>query len=485
MLLVWGCVTCAMGQVRQSASFEIPLSENENTFSDVSSLEENGLILYRSVTTKETHKPGVEIIRLDTALQVIWRGVIPLENPRIIFLVTHRANEFHILLQDPQNPFRNFEILTFFFNTSQYAIHKINNLIPFIPKQFAVTEKAAFLGGVYNYRPLVLYVDFATAHSKVLPGFLNQPGEINQLRVYEDGAVDVVIVSDNIERRMCLWIRNYTAEGELIKTTQLDPGEGKHFIFGQSIKTGQDEQVVAGVYGRHREFSRGIFVARINISGEYEVNYYNFGDLQNFFSYMKAKREQRVKERIQRRKIRGKKLRFNYRFLVQGLLPYKDNYLLIGEAFYPTYTSSYTNTYRSNMVFDGYRFTHAAVICFTKNGKLLWDNSFEINDAKSFTLRPFVRVHTAENHLTLLYAFQNAIRSKIIANDRVVEGKSVEELGTTSSTEMVKKDEHDWNILEYWYGENFYTYGTRHLQSKTNRYQFARKVFFMTKVVYR
>ncbi len=49
-----------------------------------------------------------------------------------------------------------------------------------------------------------------------------------------------------------------------------------------------------------------MFVANVDAQGGYAIKYYNYGDLERFFNYMKARREKRVKERIERRKIRGK-----------------------------------------------------------------------------------------------------------------------------------------------------------------------------------
>src|SRR6185436_6217924 len=109
--------------------------------------------------------------------------------------------------------------------------------------------------------PIVLHFSFATGRAKVLPGFFNSPGELNQLKAYEDGSVDVIVSARNMEKKRSLWIRNYDAEGELIKTVILQPDENRNLIFGRSMKLPGGEQVVAGVYGRFTEYSRGIFVA--------------------------------------------------------------------------------------------------------------------------------------------------------------------------------------------------------------------------------
>jgi gamma-glutamylcyclotransferase (GGCT)/AIG2-like uncharacterized protein YtfP len=138
---------------------------------------------------------------------------------------------------------------------------------------------------------------------------------------------------------------------------------------------------------------------------------------------MKARREKRVKEKIERRRIKGKKIKFNYRVLVQELIPFGNQYILLGEAFYTHYT------YPGNVqVFDGYQYTHAVVIGFDKNGKLMWDNSFEINDVKTYALEQYVKIYPQKEGIILLYLYENTIRSKIISGSDVLEGKSLDEM---------------------------------------------------------
>jgi hypothetical protein len=340
-------------------------------------------------------------------------------------------------------------------------------MIPFNPSDFVVTSKGMLIGGYYNYRPLVLFFSFKTQRSKILPGFFNEPGELNQIKTYPNASMEIIVSAKNFEHQRCLWIRNYDEEGDLVKTTVLEPTVNRNLIFGRSVKMPGDAQVVAGVYGsRNGEYSRGIFVAEINQAGEYKINYHNFSELQNFFNYMKVRREKRVKERIERRKIKGKKTRFNYRLLVQEVVPYGDQYIMLGEAFYPHYTYTGSNAFgisqfysnplmRGDRVFDGYQYTHAIVIGFDKNGKLKWDNSFEINDVKSFELQQLVKISPDDNRIVLLYLYDNLIRSKIIKDNQVLEGKTADPVKSKFETDIVKEKDTRNSKLNYWYSEHF------------------------------
>jgi hypothetical protein len=320
------------------------------------------------------------------------------------------------------------------------------------------------------------------------------------MKVSKDGSIDIIVSTKNFEKKKCLWIRNYNEEGDLVKTTVLESKEKRNLIFGRSLKMPNNEQVVAGVYGRSPDYSRGIFVATINPIGEYVIRYYNFADLQNFFHYLKANQEKRIKRRIERRKVKGKNTKFNYRLLVHELVPYQNQFILLGEAFFPHYvyrSRQYSNQissrgfygsspYNNDYVFDGYQYTHAIVIGFDEIGKVRWDNSFEINDAKSFSLEQFVKIAPSTDHISLLYLFENLIRTKIIKGNEVLEGKSADELKIFNEEGVVTKADAKTNHLDYWYNHHLFASGVQTVRKSREKRELPfKKVFFINKISYR
>lgn len=489
ILLIFTCPVLA--QVEQLNRYELVLSDQEelNDFK-VASLEDDGLFIYRKIEIGNEDR--LHLIKVDTSLNESWQGYISIAKNLSISHIRLHNKIVYTLFKASNFITGNFQLLASSVDNGSYRIYNIENFIPFNPTEFIVTDKGAMLGGYFNYRPLVLFYDFTSGRARVLPGFFNEPGELNQIKQNKDGTVDVVVSSKNYERKKSLWIRNYGAGGDLIKTTVLEPEDNKHLIFGRSAKMPNNEQVVAGVYGgRDSEYSRGIFVAEINAAGEYKTTYYNFGDLQNFFSYMKANRERRTKERIERRKIKGKKTRFSYRFMVHEVVPYGNQYLMLGEAFYPRYTYSNSRGFgyygnqmiRSDRIFDGYQYTHAVIIGFDENGKLIWDNSFEINDVKTFELQQYVKIAPDRDRITLLYLHNNLIRSKTIQGNKVLEGKTTDPMKTRFDFDVVKERDTEKSKLDYWYPNHFYASGIQVVRNQTRESSY-RKVFFINKLKY-
>jgi hypothetical protein len=121
---------------------------------------------------------------------------------------------------------------------------------------------------------------------------------------------------------------------------------------------------------------------------------------------------------------------------------------------------------------------------FDDDANLIWDNSFEINDVKTFTLEQFVKLEVLPDRLALMYLFENHIRTKIIQDDRVLEGKTVDPIITFRDNDVVKDDRNDKNKLEYWYNNYLYAYGVQDIVSSTRDASLKRRVFFINKVYY-
>jgi len=480
-------------QINQPDRIEISLFQNDQGFEVINAFHD-GLFLLRELTIN--HSDFLDLIKIDTSFKQQWHGQLPVTKKFTLMGKRVEKDLLYLLFRFQDYTKNEFELFVVDQRNGQYFKHIIKNFIPFVPNDFQITEKAVLIGGYFNRVPVVIYYSLATQKTKVLPGLFNEQGELTQVRTYNDGTIDVLISAQNFKGQKTIWVKNYDPEGDLLTNQALDTEENKNLLFARSIKTNTDLQLIAGVYGgRNSEYSRGMFMATIDPSGTQNIRYYNFADLENFFKFMKAKREIRVKSRIERRKIKGKRTRFNYRFLVHEIVPFNNQYVLLGEAFYPKYTTiegrsggffmpgARTNYYsRDGRIFDGYYYTHAVVMGFSNNGSLLWDNSFEINDVRTFTLEQFVKLEVQEDKIALLYLFDNELRTKIIKGNKVLEGKISEPIDTKITNDVVGKDSGDVNRLDYWYTQYFYAYGIQEISNPTFG---KRRVFFINKVSYK
>jgi hypothetical protein len=477
-------------QVLQTDRFEAALIGDASPF-EVSSLQEEGLLLHKRMSTNG--KDEYAITKLDTSYQKVFQGYIPLDNSFTINQKQLYKSKFCLLLTGKSA--YDFQLIVYEHREGTYTQYSLKNYIPFTPTEFEVNDAAALIGGYYNRVPIVVHFDFATLKLKILPGLFSEMGQLDQIRVYDDNTFDVLVSARYFNREKTIWIKSYSPDGDFLNQLVLPVEGNKSLLFGRVLRTPDNLKIVAGVYGqRNSEYSKGLFVASINPFGEQQVRYYNFADLENFFSYMKTNREKRVKGRIDRRKSKGKNNRFNYRLLVHELIPYHNQFILLGEAFYPKYKNignatgffSYgtqATPYGNNLVFDGYRYTHATVLGFNEKGNLLWDNTFEINDIKTFSKEQFVKLKTTDQNLTLLYLFKNQLRTKVIDGNKVVEGKSSESIKTSYQGDIVVDDQTTLSKLEYWYKDYLYAYGVQYIVNINEKGdQVERSVFFINKL---
>jgi hypothetical protein len=448
--------------------------------------------MYLNRVIEQGRDQYLQLIKLDTAFHENWNGSLPIpDNYRIAY---RKVSHGHLYILMRYVNYSNNNLFLYVINNEDgsFIRHAIKSYIPFLQTAFEVTAKAVLIGGYFNTVPLVLHYSTETQRSKVVPGIFNEVGELNQIKVNSDNSFDVLISAKNKDKQRTIWIKSYSADGELLANRALLPANKNHLIFGRELRSVEGEQLIAGVFGnRLKEFSKGLFVT--NMKEEEELTrYYNFADMENFFKFMKAKREQRVKSRIERKKIKGKKIRMAYRFLLHELVPYQDNYILLGEAFYPKYQSTGVGSFggysigapygNGARVFAGYQYTHAVVMCFDKTGKMLWDNSFEINDVRSFELEQFVKLEVHQDKIAMMYLFENQIRTKVIKDNQVLEGKTTDPIKTLREFDLVKGNEIEQGKLEYWYNDKLYACG---VQEIVNQGYGKRKVFFINKVTFK
>ncbi len=488
----------SFGQLQQPQRLEIIMEKEEDENFEVVSADDQGIVLYREVKNKETrmeHK--YQVILVDTALNKVWEEYFYIHLKYIQIGFEYADDYFYLLFQ------RNTESLK-----ADLFVLRVN-LQTQIPETFVIERDYAVeltefevvgntlvFGGYVNNVPTVITYEFGKLQAKVLPGFFNEKSQIQHLETDDDlKLLNVLISFRTNDGRKSLSFKSFNEEGDMLKNINLQPEGENSLLFGRAISLENNANLVVGTYTRKRsDMSRGIFLARIDPSGDQIINYYNYADLKNFFSYMKAKRQKRVEERIKRRKIKGKKNKFHYHLIVHEVVPWEGKFIMVGEAFYPKYSQgsyyggyspySYSSNYGN--YFEGYKYTHAVVFGFDRRGRLIWDNSFQIEDVTSYTLDQFVHVSLSDQEMALLYMYENEIRTKVIEGNDVIEGKTFNELELSFESEIVSQSESKYGGLEKWYDGKLFAYGVRKIKDATEGSARAdTEVFFINKILYK
>lgn len=492
-------VCSSYGQVAQPNRFEVEMDIFDDPY-EVLSGEESGILLYRAMDKFKSGQELWEFVKLDTALREDWSKEYYIDLDYEYRGYDYHSGNFSLLFEINQYNTHDLMLIQLNAVTGDTTYHRIKNLVAIELHEFEMSRTAAIIGGYYNNNPVVIHYDLATKKTRVLPGVYGDKTEIVQLKV-EGDYIKILASTRTLDKKNTLALKTYDRNGEYLYNYVFEPKDETGLIFGRIANTGFDANLICGTYGHRRsDYSRGLFLARHRENEKQELEYFDFADLENFFTYMKAKRQTRISNKISRKKIKGKKAKFNYRLLVHDVLENDGNFIMIGEAFYPRYEStSYYSGYGSSWgrysgggqtvsSFAGYKYTHAVIVGFNKQGKMLWDNSFEIEDVQTFALEQYVHADAYDDKIVLLYLYNDEIRTKVISGSEVLEGKSFDNVKLSFEDDVAKAKNNNYDAiggLEKWYGHNFIAYGMQKIKNlRDSGVKLNRRVFYVNKVYY-
>ncbi|MFA4851749.1 MAG: hypothetical protein WC599_04445 [Bacteroidales bacterium] len=300
------------------------------------------------------------------------------------------------------------------------------------------------------------------------------------------------------------YLIDYSGNGDLIKKSKIKSGSNKLLRTFKYQNLGSDESIIIGTYDTEKKkgftfnpannesmglnsVSEGIYFTKMKGEDQEFIKFYPFSKMENFFNYLKSKTANKVKEKVKKAEKKGKKLNVNYNLLVHKIIEKNGQYILIGDAYYPEYrrecttitTTSSTGAVSTSTscrdIFIGYRFTHAVVAAFDKEGNKLWDNSFAIQDVLTYNLKEKVKVMFDGDNIVLTYSHDGYLKSQIIKGNEIVQSKEETKIETLNEGDKVKQN---WSSdMDFWYDNYFLSWGYQKIKNKGKR-----TVFYFNKI---
>ena len=489
--------TSVQAQLKQPSRLELELKREDDEFFVIPAGTEGVFLHQRNVKESNFSKSVYDLHMYDTTLTERWKSRLEVTGRADYRGWEYRKGKLYLLFTEPKGRSFDYHIYTIDTETSFMRGYKVQTDLQIELTEFTALEDLVIMGGYVNYRPAVFVYDLSSERFKVLPGLYMNNSELLELKVLPEQKTFTVLYSDQTpDKQQTIGSKTYDVNGELIFEYKLKPDREHYLLYGRTTSFGDDAVYIAGTYANsNSKYSRGIYVARVAVDGSQKINYYNYGELENFFSYMKDKRQKRMKEKIRKRMAEGKKVKLNYRLLVHDVVERNGTHILLAEAFYPKYVNRSMGPYFSDFrgtsssypqqYVEGYKYTHAVVVGFDEGGKLLWDNSFEINEVLSPQLDKLVHVLPKKDYTVLLYSLDGAIRTKIIQDNKVLEGKTEEKLALQYDSDELSSMYKEESTLLPWYGPYFFAYGTQRIRNSGEEgVSPSRRVFFINKIVY-
>jgi hypothetical protein len=481
ILFLWFAIS-ATAQLTQGKRIEFDRRNDVDEENLVIPLNKNGVLIMQSKVEAYHRKATFDFYKYDSTLTQIWKTTF-LPDPDYDLVKTFRNQQFMYVLFKKTTKI-DIGVLRIDVETGDKSYVEGNLLTNMDIEHFVVLQSKAFIGGKYNDRPVVVMFSFFDFTSKVLPEVHSNNLAINELDVDEHGNFLYLMIKND---RNCQFIvKKYSYEGKLIKSFTLGNRDTSP-ISGEVLNIDKEHPILMGNYADGcSPFALGFYVQQLNEDSK--IQYINFADLDNFFSFMSSKREEKIKQRIKQRKQKGKDVKLRYRLFLHDIIPSNDGWIMLAEVFYPEYKSTPNATgwnnwrnYRiGNDVYNNFRYSHAIVCGFDKSGKLVWNNSVSLKDIESSELNAKVQMTQQDDYHILAYPDEKLIRTAVIRGNEKVKNLENFDLKAISESDRIVAAER--TNLAAWYGKSFLVYGYQSV--KRNNEIMNTDVFYISKLTY-
>ena len=366
-------------------------------------------------------------------------------------------------------------------------------------RDMAVLGDNAYFNATVKGLPYIAYINWKTGEQHLAPiqvkNFSSKSTSINNFQLLEEEREILVYVSIKLTKKTKdLYVVRLDAEGEQTMDFNLTKSMEQNIVSITGSKTDEEEYVFTGTYGiKTSTSSEGIFFCTVRDNEIDQINFYLYTELEDFLDYLPAKKIAKIEKKKSKAEKRGKEYKLNYLIATHKIIKNEEGYMLLGEAYYPTYRQeAYTTTvngqtttsYRT--VFDGFQYTHAFLASFSFEGELQWDRTFKMwQTYKPYYVKKFISVAEQEDEdlIKLVYTSYNRIVSKTFdLEGNVEEEMESEPIQTKYGDDEVKRS---FSNMDYWYDNYFIAYGMQRIKNKSKKGgKRKRTIFFISKIQY-
>ena len=437
---------------------------------------------------------------LDLKLNLLSENEINLD--RSYRIKDHFSIEDNIFILYKKDYSNDKEYKIIIINSSDNSIKEYQIHTPFSIKvtQIKYISGNIILSGKSNQnRSIVVLYDTISNQLKILSGFYKLNQEILNIKIGDsNNYFSIIYVASNSNNVSELVKKNYTVEGNEIASLGIK-SNNYSFIDGKFYNINNNQHIVIGTYGRkNSRYTRGLFFSKIENDQQTFIKFYDYSKMENFFYYLKDKKEKKIKKKIVKKDNLKKNMKLSYNLIIDDVNENDSLFLISGESyfeeynergFYPTITfyNAYSGNYDKALDpnFSGYNHTHSIIAAFNIDGELIWDNSIDITDIISFEEKKYVKISINDNtkDIAMIYFHKGVISLKIINERRNLTDKKSYPLNPLKKNDIILESEKLMEGLEHWYDNYYFTYGIQKIRNiKDNDIKLKRRVFYINKI---
>ncbi len=387
-------------------------------------------------------------------------------------------------------------------NTVNNSFREYNINIPFslkADKLKNIGENIILSGRSNQNRSIVILYKTITNQLTILAGFYKLDQEVLDISIdLNQNTFKIIYLSKSLNNESHLINKTYSKQGDEISEVRIK-SKNYSIIDGRFFKISNNKSIVIGTFGKKKsKYTRGLFFSKIEDNKQNFIKYHDYSKLSKFFYYLKDKKEEKVKKKIDKKRSLNKNIKLNYNLIIDEIIKNDSIFIISGESYfeeynerglYPTLTfyNSYSGNYDRTLDpnFNGYNHTHAILVGFNINGSMIWDNSIELNDIISIEEIKYVKVNVnnQSKNIFLLYFHKGIITLKLINQNKNLIDKSSIELSTLYKQDIIQESEKIMEGFQHWYGNNYFAHGIQKIKNKKDKdVKLNRRVFYINKI---
>jgi len=501
-----------LAQPVQTDRYEKKLENGDKGYTHIS-LKENGIALVRD---KEKYKEGKKIwetIILDTALHELYNQEFELESRLNLIGYEYVNNKLYLLFRKTETDINDFLLLSTNlenYSSKQYIIKQDLN---FKITHFSVAGGSAILGGYVNREPAVILYELNNDQTKILPGFFLSDTELMDLRINRNNTFNTLLVDRGSRESKRLIIKTFDEWGGLLLEDAIKIPSDRTILSGMTSTLERDEMILMGTWAAAKSNqAAGIFSVLVDPFSEQDIQFYDFGQLGQFFQYLTPKKAEKIIAKSNRSRQAGRIPDFKANSNIVKLSEYPDGFSLLTEVYQQSsnmnsspYWNNYSSPYGNPYAYNPYGFNpfgpryynspysnyspstngeismlQSSLTFFDLQGKLKTDYGFKLNNIKQPDLEQFSDFILKGEQVTVAFKSDEEIKLKTWKSDSVI--LDTLKIKLKNPTDKIRQ-EYDQNTgVKEWYGNMFYIYGYQSIRDKENIDNQERFIFYINKL---
>lgn len=479
----------AVGQVKIAESVEIDLEKGASTSYKIKTFGKDGFVTYNDLPTPKAgiktyshtfYNNKLEVEKtVDIQQNVNFKLLHSLSTDNAVYQVFFKTNGTYNVVKFLSNGSKqeyNFKLLPKFRSSVGYILN--NNLI---------------MAGTVKSNATLFVVNLEDGTSKL----------INFLKYFKGSTQIKYLQYLKEEEEIHLWVSKLVAgkpeyhlmiidnegnvKGNPAAFTSI---QGKIIDEISSKKLGNGDYLITGSYAeKSYGYAEGFFITKMSDNVIETPKYTLFTKLEKFFDYLPENQKNKIEKKQEKKNAKGEDLVVKYLLTLHDVVEVNGEYILLSEAYYPTYHTETYTTYvngrpstQTRRVFDGYEYTHATVLAFNKNLEIEWDNIFPMDIMyRPFTVKKFINMGIEKDEINLIYSTGNSIKTMTL-----VDGEE-----TNKSNEKIKFDDdvissRTIGNVVLWYDGAFLSYGVQTYKALNDDNKKEKKtLFYIQKITFK